>query len=69
MWHLNERVRRDLKREGAEELLGRIDRCVQEHPRLCYADGEDVGRSVVALAIMDCLVNVDCCYTVSALGA
>lgn len=69
MWHLNERVRRDLKREGAEEPLGRIDWCVQEHSRLCYAGEGNVRRSVVALAIVDCVVNADCCYTVSALGA
>ena len=44
MWHLNERVRRDLKEEGAEDLFERIDWCVQDHPRLCYADEGNVRR-------------------------
>lgn len=44
MWHLNERVRRALKEEGAEELFERIDWCVQEHPRLCFADEGNVRR-------------------------
>ena len=44
MWHLNERVRRDLKEEGAEDHFERIDWCVQDHPRPCYADEGNVRR-------------------------
>ena len=47
-WDLNERVRLELKQEGAEDLFERTDWLEQKYPPQCYAGQGTIRRHIFA---------------------